>query len=82
MEEQNPFGDHNEHSDDMPPPLSPSYGMPPSTVGKENDQGAVYRPEDHQASSSYGHRPEALSRNGAARDDDEEEVRRPVQYRF
>ncbi len=83
VEEQNPFGDHNEHSDDMPPPLSPSYGMPPSTVGKENDQGAVYRPEYHQASSSYSNRPEAASGYGTARDaDDEEEVRRPVQYRF
>lgn len=82
VEEQNPFGDHNEHSDDMPPSLSPNYGMPPSTVGKENDQGAVYRPEDHQASSSYSNKPEASSRNGVAMDDDEEEVRRPVQYRF
>lgn len=79
---QNPFGDHNEHSDELPPPPLPaSYGMPPSTVGKENDQGAVYRPEYHEASSSYGSSPEALS-NGTARGNEEEEVRRPVQYRF
>lgn len=87
VEEQNPFGDHNAHADDMPPPLSPSYGLPPHTVGKESDQGAVYRPGYHQASSSYSNRPEASMRNGVGRGDEgedegEEDMRRPVQYRF
>ena len=84
-EPQNPFGDHNEHSDELPPPPLPAgYGMPPSTIGKENDQGAVFRPGYHEASSSYGSRPEALLGNGTARGGEEEggEVRRPVQYRF
>jgi len=67
-----------------PPPLPAGYGMPPSTIGKENDQGAVFRPGYHEASSSYGSRPEALLGNGTARGGEEEggEVRRPVQYRF
>jgi len=83
VEEQNPFGDHNEHSDDMPPPLSPSYGLPPSMVGKENDQGAVHRSGFHQASPGYSNWPEASSGNGTARsEEEEEEIRRPVQYRF
>ena len=85
-EEQNPFGDHNEHADEMQPPLAPSYGLPPSTVGagKENDQGAVYRPGYHQASSSMsnGNGPAARNRPGAEEDDDDEDMRRPVQYRF
>lgn len=84
-EEQNPFGDHNERADDLPPPLAPNYGLPPSTVGKENDQGAVYRPGSQQP-SSYNARPEDSARNGVGRgldrDDDDDEVRRPVQYRF
>ena len=86
-EEQDPFGDHNEHADDMPPPLSPSYGLPPSTVagGKENDQGAVYRPGMSQAGSSYGNERDTGARREVRgsqdHDGEDEDVRRPV-YRF
>ncbi|KAL6720382.1 hypothetical protein ACLMJK_002303 [Lecanora helva] len=86
-EEQNPFGDQNEHTEEMmPPPLSPSYGLPPATVGggKANDQGAVYRPEYHQSTSNASNVQGTTTRNrdGADEDDDDEGMRRPVQYRF
>lgn len=86
-ESQNPFGDHNEHSDEMPPPLAPSYGLPPSTVGgggKENDQGAVYRPGYQQVSSSMsnGRGVASMDREGPDESSDDEDARRPVQYRF
>ena len=93
-DEQNPFGDHNEAGRPeeviQQAPLSPQYGMPLANVGKESrdvGQPGVYRPGYH-ASTSYGNR-QAAGRNnvtthrGDAEDDaEEEEVRKPVQYRF
>ena len=64
-------------------------GIPPSHSGKDSrniDQSAVYRP-GNQASPNYGNRQAAAS-NGVAmyggdgETEAEEEVRKPVQYRF
>ena len=93
-EEQDPFGDHNEanrqEDEVQSAPITSQYGMPPPNHGKETrdlNQPGVYRPEYHP-SSSYGNR-QAVAINSVAmheedRDDEaeEEEVRKPVQYRF
>ena len=93
-EEQNPFGDHNES--DRPEdyaqqtPLAPQYGMPPANAGKETrdmGQPGVYR-SGHQGSTTYGNRQAAatndttMHRGDAEDETEEEEVRKPVQYRF
>ena len=89
-DEQNPFGDHNETSrpeeDTQQAPLSPQYGMPPKETRDMNQPG-VYRP-GYQASTSYGNRQAATTNDttmhgGDGEDEkEEEEVRKPVQYRF
>lgn len=61
-DDRDPFGDHNAHEEDrMPPPLSPSYGLPPSSVSNgaygpqksANDEGGVYRP-GYAQENGYG----------------------------
>lgn len=91
-EEHNPFDDHNESDrgeDRMQDDMAPQFGMPPSNMGKENVQPGSYRP-GYQSNSSYsnGHNAVAGSKavhNGYGHDEDydeEEVVRKPVQYRF
>ncbi|KAL2038554.1 hypothetical protein N7G274_008601 [Stereocaulon virgatum] len=93
-DEQNPFGDHNEsdRSEDytQQTPLAPQYGMPPANTGKETramGQLGVYR-SGYQGGTSYGNRQAAttndtnMHRGDAEDETEEEEVRKPVQYRF
>ena len=93
-EEQNPFGDHNEASrqedDVQSAPMPSQYGMPLQHYGKETrdmNRAGVYRP-GYQPSTSYGNRQAAAVNNGGMHEEDkgdeaeEEEVRKPVQYRF
>lgn len=90
-EEQNPFGDHNETDradDSLQAPMAPQFGMPPPNIGRENVQPGSYRP-GYQPSSSYSNGQNAAAGSKAVHDDygqdDEEEedvVRKPVQYRF
>ena len=89
---QSLFGDYNEAnhpSDNLQTPLVPqSYGLPPSIVTEENNQPSSYRP-GYQGYSSYANRQKSptvsTTMHGGDADDEaelEEEVRRPVQYRF
>ena len=93
-EEQDPFGDHNESNrqedEVQPAPMGSQYGMQPPYYGKETrdmNQPGVYRP-GYQPTTSYGSSRAAASNNVAMHEEDredeaeEEEVRKPVQYRF
>ena len=93
-EEQNPFGDHNEANrqehEVQPAPTTSQYGMPTPNYAKETsdmNQPGVYRP-GYQASTSYRNRQAVAVNNVAMHEEDredeaeEEEVRKPVQYRF
>lgn len=92
-DQRNPFGDHNEanrqENDIQVAPMAPGYA-PPQNYGRETrdtSQPGVYRPGYHP-NTIYGNRQATTLNDGAMRRDDvedeaeEEEVRKPVQYRF
>ena len=86
-DEQNPFGDQHAEMNDLQAPMAPQYGMPPPSLGKEHDQGTVYRPGQQSTPGYAGDQAMVGNSRGLARadesDGDEEEVvRKPVQYRF
>lgn len=91
MEEQNPFGDQHEAGraeDGLHARPASQFGLPPLNVGRENIPPGDYRP-GYQPSSSYSNVQSAVAGSKATRDDyaedggDEEElIRKPVQYRF
>ncbi len=88
-EEQNPFGDQHdtERGDGMQAPIVPRFGTPPPNMGRENIQPGGYS-SGYQPSSTYSNGQNAVAGSKAMHDDygqDEEEeevVRKPVQYRF
>ena len=75
-ESQNPFGDPSPNTEpDMPPPLSPSYGLPPPGISgpsskSANDEGGAYRP-------SYTNALHAPNQYGSKSLNDEGGVYRP-----